>query len=49
MLDVAQRYTHAIDWSIMEKAHAMLQETNAFAEGELAKLKLPSSASPGTH
>ena len=41
MLDVAQQYTHLIDWSSMEKAHAMLQETNAFAEGELAKLKMP--------
>jgi len=41
MLDAAQRYTHAIDWSSMASAHAMLEDTNAFAEGELAKLKLP--------
>jgi hypothetical protein len=40
MLDVAQRYTHAIDWGSMASAHAMLEETNAFAQGELAKLKL---------
>jgi Fic family protein len=38
MLDVAQRYTHSIDWGSMGKAHAMLEETNAFAEGELATL-----------
>jgi hypothetical protein len=41
MLDVAQRYTHSIDWSSMATAHTMLEETNAFTEGELAKLKLP--------
>ena len=41
MLDVAQRYTHLIDWSSMGNAHAMLEETNAFAEGELEKLKIP--------
>ena len=41
MLDQAQRYTHLIDWSDMAIAHAMLEETNAFAEGELAKLKIP--------
>lgn len=38
MLDVAQRYTHSIDWGSIGKAHAMLEETNAFAEGELATL-----------
>jgi hypothetical protein len=43
MLDFAQRYTHSIDWSSMESAHAVLAETNAFAEGELAKLKIPSA------
>ena len=41
MLDAAQRYTHAIDWSSMDTAHAKLKETHAFAEGELAKLKVP--------
>ena len=41
MLDAAQRYTHSIDWSSMGRAHTMLEESNAFAEGELAKLKLP--------
>jgi hypothetical protein len=43
MLDVAQRYTNSIDWSTLERAHAMLDETNAFAEGEDAKLKLQSA------
>ncbi len=41
MLDVAQRYTHQIDWSRLTSAHTMLEETNAFAEGERAKLKIP--------
>lgn len=39
MLDYAQRYTHSIDWSTLERARLMLDETNAFAEGEDAKLK----------
>jgi hypothetical protein len=39
MLNHAQRYTHAIDWSNMASANKMLQETNAFAQGEDAKLK----------
>jgi hypothetical protein len=41
MLDAAQRYTSLIDWSTFEGARAMLEETNAFAEGEDAKLKIP--------
>ena len=41
MLDAAQRYTHSIDWSTLDRARAMLDDTNAFAEGENAKLKLP--------
>lgn len=43
MLDVAQRYTHSIDWSTLERARMMLNKTNAFAEGEDAKLKLSSA------
>ena len=39
MLDYAQRYTHSIDWSTLERARLMLDETDAFAEGEDAKLK----------
>lgn len=39
MLDIAQNYTGSIDWSSFEGARAMLEETNAFAEGETAKLK----------
>ncbi len=38
MLDRAQRYTHSIDWSTLDRARTMLDETNAFAEGEDAKL-----------
>lgn len=40
MLDVAQSYTHRIDWSTLERARADLAATNAFAEGADAKLKL---------
>lgn len=40
MLDVAQGYTHGIDWSTLASARAGLAATNAFAEGEDAKLRL---------
>jgi Fic/DOC family len=40
MLDVAQRYTHGIDWRTLASARAMLEETNAFAESENAKLRV---------
>ncbi len=40
MLNYAQRYTHAIDWSHLASARKMLQESNAFAQGEDAKLKV---------
>jgi len=40
MLDYAQRYTHAIDWRTLKGAHAMLEQTQAFSEGEDAKLKV---------
>ncbi len=43
MLDAAQSYTAAIDWSTFESARAMLEDSNAFAPGEDAKLKLPPS------
>ncbi|MBU6207716.1 MAG: Fic family protein, partial [Alphaproteobacteria bacterium] len=39
MLDVAQSYTHRIDWTDLERARADLAATNAFAEGSDAKLK----------
>lgn len=45
MLDHAQRYTHAINWSSLAAAQTMLAETGAFTEGENAKLKLPMDAS----
>ena len=41
MLDRAQRYTGLIDWSTFERARAMLEETDAFADGEDAKLRIP--------
>lgn len=44
MLDYAQRYTHAIDWSTLGAARSMLEQTGAFAEGELARLRLPERA-----
>jgi hypothetical protein len=41
MLDYAQRYTHAIDWSDLQAARHMLEQTGAFSEGENARLRLP--------
>jgi Fic family protein len=41
VLEVAQRYTHSVDWTSLTSAQAMLTATNAFAEGELAKLRIP--------
>lgn len=40
MLDVAQSYTGRIDWQSFESARAMLDDTNAFAEGTDAKLRI---------
>ena len=40
MLDVAQRYTCGIDWRTLESARAMMEETNAFAQGDDAKLRV---------
>ena len=40
MLEVAQSYTHRIDWSTMDSARADLAATNAFDDGSDAKLKL---------
>ena len=39
MLSFAQNYTHKIDWSTLDRARKMLTKSNAFAEGEDAKLK----------
>ena len=39
MLDIAQNYTGSIDWGTFDGARAMLEETNAFAEGDDAKLR----------
>jgi len=44
MLDFAQRYTHAIDWSDLDGARRVLERTGAFAEGEDARLRLPERA-----
>lgn len=41
MLDMAQRYTGMIDWRSFERARAMREDTNAFAEGADAKLRIP--------
>jgi hypothetical protein len=40
MLDVAQSYTGMIDWSAFDRARSMLDDTNAFAEGNDAKLRI---------
>jgi hypothetical protein len=44
MLDVAQSYTGMIDWSTFDRARSMLEDTNAFAEGADAKLRIPAGA-----
>jgi Fic family protein len=41
MLDRAQEYTHAVDWRDLDTARNMLEQTNAFAEGEDAQLRIP--------
>lgn len=40
MLDVAQSFTHRIDWTTLERARASLAATNAFDAAADAKLKL---------
>jgi Fic family protein len=40
MLDVAQRFTHGIDWLTLATARAQLADHNAFEQGEDAKLRL---------
>lgn len=40
MLDVAQAYTHRIDWSTLNQARAALAATSACDEGAEAKLRL---------
>lgn len=49
MLDYAQRYTHAIDWRDLENARMMLEQTGAFAEGEDARLRLPTESEGDDH
>jgi len=44
MLDYAQHYTCAIDWSDLEAARRMLEQTGAIAEGEQARLRMPAEA-----
>ena len=46
MLDYAQRYTHAIDWRDFNTARMMLDQTGAFAEGEIARLRMPGELAP---
>lgn len=47
MLDYAQRYTHAIDWKELNHARMMLEQTGAFAEGENARLRMPTENEGG--
>lgn len=44
MLDYVQRYTHALDWSELDRARMTLEQTGAFAEGENARLRIPEGA-----
>ncbi|MGC1166827.1 MAG: Fic family protein [Solirubrobacterales bacterium] len=51
ILDYAQRYAVAIDWSDLPRAEQMLEETNAFVPPDLAderelRLELPAPATP---
>jgi Fic family protein len=41
MLEYAQRYTHAIDWSDFDAARSVLDRTGAFDEGEAVRLRMP--------
>lgn len=47
MLDHAQKYTRAIDWSDLQTARHMLEQTGAFGEGENARLRLPDGRGGG--
>ena len=49
MLDYAQRYTHAIDWSNFDQVRRELDKTGAFTEVEDAKLRPPSTAESAEH
>lgn len=44
MLDFAQRYTHSINWTDLPRARLALEQTNAFAAGVDAKLRMPANA-----
>ena len=41
MMDYAQRYTNAIDWTELGRARVMLEESGAFAEGDNTRLLIP--------
>jgi len=45
LLDYAQQYIDAIDWSDIDGARRMRERTGAFADSEDAKLRLPKYAS----
>jgi hypothetical protein len=47
MLDMAQSYTASIEWNTFDRSRQMLDETNAFAEGEDAKLRLRRAQAAG--
>src|SRR3546814_18079962 len=47
LMDYAQRYTHALDWRTLDAARALLDQTGAFGQGELARLRLPAGAGAG--
>lgn len=46
VLDFAQAYAKAIDWSGLEGARRMLEQTNAFSEGDDVRLVMPAAAAP---
>lgn len=45
-LGYAQRYTHATDWSTLDHARGMLEESGAFGTGEGSKLRVNWQKSP---
>jgi len=47
MLDYAQRYTHEINWRDLDRARMILEQTEAFAEGEDARLHMPAGSKEG--
>ena len=46
VLGFTQAYTQAIDWSDLDGARRILEQTNAFSDGENVRLVMPAAARP---